>query len=47
MSEIKVLETEDFRKQFKKLEKYKSLKEDFEMLKEVISKIPKGNGTKH
>lgn len=37
-----------FQKEFEKLKKkYRSLEEDFEILKKVILTVPFGNGTKH
>lgn len=45
---MKIYENEKFENKFKKLiKKYSSLKDDFENLKEIITKIPKGDGTKH
>src|SRR5690606_30237849 len=41
-------ETEEFKKEFKKLsKKYKTLESDFEILKKLILKFPRGEDTRH
>lgn len=43
-----IRETDEFRKDFKKLKKkYRTLDEDFETLKKAIRAEPLGDGTKH
>lgn len=41
-------ETSEFQRDFKKLlKKYRTLRDDFEVLKKAIAAAPAGNGTKH
>lgn len=45
---MKFLESEEFKKEFKKLvKKYRSLPSDLEVVKKIIQTTPTGNGTKH
>lgn len=45
---MKISETDEFKKDFKKLKKkYKTLDADFEVLKKAIKAEPLGDGTKH
>ena len=45
---MKISETDEFKKDFKKLSKvYRTLPQDFEIAKKAILANPKGNGSKH
>jgi hypothetical protein len=45
---MNISETNEFKKDFKKLfKKYKSIKDDFNILKRVVQTEPLGDGTKH
>lgn len=45
---MKFSESEEFKKEFKKLaRKYRTLEQDFEIVKKTITATPTGNGTKH
>jgi mRNA-degrading endonuclease RelE of RelBE toxin-antitoxin system len=45
---MQIIEGDEFKKEFKRLaKKYRTLENDFDLVKKVITNSPKGDGTKH